>query len=175
MSEENWKDVVGYEGLYRVSDFGRVYSVRRKSKQNHWVGGRLMHPQLAPHGYAIVTLSRSGGQKSISLHRMVLDAFVGPRPIGKECCHWDSKRTNNRLENLRWDSRQANAKDKERHGTASRGTSNPAAKLCELDVCMIRDLDAKQVDIAEFFDISQEHVSDIRTRKAWRHLKDQAA
>lgn len=54
---------------------------------------------------------------SIQLHRVVLDAFIGPRPKGMEACHANGDPTDNRLVNLRWDTRSANAADSVRHGT----------------------------------------------------------
>jgi hypothetical protein len=71
-------------------------------------------------------------------HVLVLETFVGPCPPGLECCHGDGNEGNNRLDNLRWDTRQSNIQDKRKHGTLLLGSSHGNAKLTELDVLDIR-------------------------------------
>ncbi len=103
---ETWVDVPEYEGLYRVSDMGRVKGQR----------GRIMKPAVAGLGYLAVTLCRDKAQQREYVHRLVLKAFVGPPPPGMEACHANSIRTDNRLSNLRWDTRQENIRDIVRAG-----------------------------------------------------------
>ncbi len=125
-SKELWRDIPGYKGFYRVSDRGRVISLDRVIIRN----GSLAH--LRPKFLKLGHLPKSGrpyvflckgGEKNLRLiHRLVLEAFVGPRPEGMECCHFpDRDPHNNRLENLRWDTPRANRADSEKHGTADRG------------------------------------------------------
>lgn len=59
------------------------------------------------------------------MHRLVLEAFVGPCPIGMEACHNDGDTSNNQVDNLRWDTRSSNHMDKEKHGTSLKGKSRP--------------------------------------------------
>lgn len=100
---ENWKDVTGYEGVYQVSDRGRV---RRMGSTE------CLKPNINRDGYARVDLCRYGVKRTIDVQTLVLTAFVGPRPEGMECCHFpDSDPANNRLENLRWDTHVANIMD----------------------------------------------------------------
>ena len=107
--EEHWRLVVGYEGLYEVSDLGRVRSLRK---------GRLLALNSGSRGYVARTLVGADGKKRYTnVHRLVLEAFVGLCPDGFECCHNERDPTNNRLTNLRWDSRASNALDKVEHGT----------------------------------------------------------
>lgn len=101
-----WKPVVGYEGTYEVSDQG---DVRR-------VGGVVLKPYIDRELRAHVTLSVGGRRRLFGIHRLVLTAFVGPCPDGMGGCHWDGDGTNNRLANLRWDTRSENQRDKVRHG-----------------------------------------------------------
>lgn len=118
-SQENWKPVVGYEGHYEVSDLGRIRSVTK------WAGygpcarlyhGKVIKQQLDTSGRPIVKLSRHGKKRTHRVHIVVLTAFVGPRPKGCVACHYDDRRGNNRLDNLRWDTRSANAIDAKRNG-----------------------------------------------------------
>lgn len=88
---ENWKDVVGYEGLYEVSNFGNV---RR--------GNRLLSPGVGSNGYPLVTLSKNGKTRSTTVHRLVATAFI-PNPHGYPFInHRDETRTNNHVDNLEW-------------------------------------------------------------------------
>jgi hypothetical protein len=121
MSVENWRAVVGFEGLYEVSDLGHVRSLNRIV--NSFPGltrvaqGRLMRLQPRRSGHLCVGLCRDGRRRLVNVHRLVLEAFVGPCPDGMECCHNDGDATNNRVENLRWDTRSENFLDRGRHGT----------------------------------------------------------
>ncbi|ERG63471.1 hypothetical protein L332_03560 [Agrococcus pavilionensis RW1] len=117
---ENWLPVVGYEGWYEVSDLGRVRSVSREVRTGvgtRHMQGRVLRPFTRADGRYSVTLSRDDERRTRLVHRMVLEAFVGPQPTGAECCHHDGDPTNNRLTNLRWDTHTGNEADKRRHGT----------------------------------------------------------
>lgn len=104
-------DVVGYRGLYEVSNQGRIRSVRRKGSV-----GRILKPVKRRDGRLRVSLSSQGVVKDFLLHRVVLMTFVGPCPEGFEACHWDDNPENNALENLRWASHEDNIEDKRRNG-----------------------------------------------------------
>ncbi len=106
-SNEEWRPVLGYEGLYEVSTEGRVRTLRK---------GHLMHPHTDRHGYLLAGLSRDGKQRTTRVHHMVLEAFVGPRPEGLVGCHNNGDPSDNRLENLRWDTQRNNNLDAVRHG-----------------------------------------------------------
>lgn len=108
ISPERWLPVPGYEGLYEVSDEGRVRSSRRR--------GNLLSPKVTDRGHLTVTLSRGGMRSIRRVHRMVLEAFVGPCPDGLEGCHGNGVPNDNRLANLRWDTRSNNSLDAVMHG-----------------------------------------------------------
>lgn len=116
-----WLPIPGWEGLYEVSDQGQVRSLDRVVTERNTgvvrsIKGRVMTPTLH-RGDQSVTLSRFGrNERYAKVHHLVLEAFVGPRPEGLECCHADGDFTNNRLENLRWDTSTENNLDQVRHG-----------------------------------------------------------
>jgi hypothetical protein len=119
---ETWKAVSGYEGLYEVSDLGRVRSrdraVPHRSLGQITLKGKVLKPYRNRYGYPVVSLSREGRVvRGRAVHRIVLDAFVGSRREGMEACHGDGNKTNNRLSNLRWDTSSENKFDVVRHGT----------------------------------------------------------
>ena len=104
MSEE-WRDIDGHEGLYQVSNAGKVKSLR---------SGKILKTYSDKWGYRRIDLGRR--ERGLSVHRLVLEAFVGPCPPGMECCHNDGDNTNNRVENLRWDTKRSNRQDRNKHG-----------------------------------------------------------
>lgn len=112
MSNEVWLPIPGYEGLYEVSDQGRVASVPRMGT----AGGLLRHV-VRRDGYPTITLSRQGKMKTWMLHALVLMAHVGPRPDGLVACHNDGDPSNFLLTNLRWGTLSENNFDQVRHGT----------------------------------------------------------
>lgn len=88
---EVWSDVLGYEGLYEVSDQGRV---RRN--------GKILKPRKNLGGYLLVSLSKNGIVKTAKIHRLVASAFI-PNPQNlPEVNHKDENKTNNCLDNLEW-------------------------------------------------------------------------
>lgn len=109
---ETWKPVVGAEGRYEVSNLGRVKSFIAPG------GEKILKPGTHPRtGHKLVLLSMSLGVKRMSyVHRLVLESFVGPCPVGMEACHLNDESSDNRLENLRWDTRSANRLDAVRNG-----------------------------------------------------------
>ncbi len=94
-----WIPIPGHDG-YSVSDIGEVMSFKRSR------AGKLLRQIPATGGYRVVKLGNANNPKRI--HRLVLEAFVGPCPEGMEACHNNDVRQDNRLENLRWDTRSAN-------------------------------------------------------------------
>lgn len=104
---------------------------------------------------------------------MVLDAFVGPRPPGLVCCHWDGIPANNHLENLRWDTYKSNCDDMLRHGTRRLGETGTRAKLREVDVLEIRRLGSEGAsprDLAVRFEVGDANIQAILKGRTWRHL-----
>ena len=120
MSEE-WRSVVGYEGLYEVSNTGQVRSLDRyvKGKSYRLHKGKVLSPGKNSRGYLSAVLSYNGKHKAITVHRLVAEAFL-PNPDNlPEINHKDEDKTNNSVDNLEWCDRSYNnnygtRKDKER-------------------------------------------------------------
>ena len=128
---ENWLDVPGYEGIYQVSDLGRVFSLSRTDSLGRPWGGYLLRQALDGKGYPLVTLHRSGEPKVASVHHLVTDAFLGSCPTGLLRRHLDGNALNCRLSNLAFGTSEMNGQDMVSHGTSCRGTRNSHAKLTE--------------------------------------------
>jgi len=111
--DERWLPVVGWEGRYEVSSWGRVRRINCKPKKN----------TVAANGYDVVSLSREGKSYVFTVHRLVLEAFVGECPSGCETRHLNGNRGDNRLENLKWGTAAENSRDRVRHDTQQRLTT----------------------------------------------------
>lgn len=119
---ELWKDILGFEGFYQASDLGRVRSVNRtishlKDSRVRHLKGRILRVKIDGNGRQSVILSKYGHHTTRRVHRLILEAFVGPCPLGYECCHNDGNASNNNLTNLRWDTKHSNEHDKKLHST----------------------------------------------------------
>lgn len=118
--KEVWKPVVGWEDSYEVSNMGNVRSIDRpltyKDGRKGFIKGKPKKISAGAHGYPVTRLTRNGRTKGALVHRLVLEAFVGPCPPNMEACHANAIRTDNRLENLRWDTYSENQYDKGRVG-----------------------------------------------------------
>ncbi len=106
---EEWKDVPGYEGLYKISSLGRVFSVRRRNVNGRgYTGGYCLKPRTYRNGYKFTGLSKNGEVKNVTIHRLVAESFVD-NPEGKlEVNHIDGDKENNAASNLEWCTRSEN-------------------------------------------------------------------
>lgn len=108
---ERWRPVLGFEGLYEISDHGSLRSLPRRNCR-----GQIRKWNRTRSGHATIDLWKDGKTQQRTAHRLVLEAFVGPRPEGLEGCHNDGDPQNNHLSNLRWDTPSSNRTDAVRHG-----------------------------------------------------------
>lgn len=118
---EVWKPVPDYEGLYSVSNLGRIRSESRtitlkNGRSRRWPES-ILKPFKNSDGYLRVELWKNNKQQTRFVHRLVLEAFVGEAPPGTQACHWNDTPENNRLENLRWGTKSENTLDSVRNGS----------------------------------------------------------
>lgn len=167
-----FRPVAGFDGYY-VTDTGKVFSCRKGKTQE-------LQPFDDTYGYHKVTLYRRGRAKgmTISVHRIVAEAFMGPRPEGMQVCHNNGMRTDNRLSNLRYDTPKGNQADRVVHGTTIRGEQSPHAKLVTaqvLEIIQQCEQGATQASVADAYGVSPSLVSQIAHGHRWPHLQRKAA
>jgi len=164
---ERWLPCVEGEEYYEVSDLGKV-----RSKTSH--DGRAIRPGKVLMGsdngvgHKKVAFHKCESARSHYVHRLVLEAFVGPCPEGMEACHNNGDSEDNRLVNLRWDTKVANEKDKERHGTKPVGLQVGGARFSAADIAEMRRLKDKgwsQTRIAATYYTTQGYVSQLLSGK----------
>lgn len=169
---EEWRDVVGYEGWYQISNLCRVKRI--KAGLGARVGYILKTP-LSRSGYPEVFLSKNGKVKSFFVHTLMLEAFIGPRPPGYECNHKNCDKMDNRVENLEWVTHSENVQ----HAfiVLNRdlgGGNNGNAKLSEKKVLKIRRLYATgeytQRELGKMFHCTQGNIYHIVNRLSWKHI-----
>lgn len=160
---KRFKQIPNFPNYY-IHYQGNVWSVTSK---------KYLKPDIVC-GYYRVTLCKSGKLYRKFIHRLVLEVFVGFCPKGMECCHNNGKKTDNRLINLRWDTKSNNAKDAVRHGAYICGEKHYFSKLTEQDVRMIiymwRTKDFTQREIAKSYNICFVTVNDIIHKRSWKHI-----
>ncbi|WP_145201354.1 NUMOD4 domain-containing protein [Sphingobium sp. B2] len=170
---EVWLPVPDYEGLYEVSNLGRIRRDLEAPARSLGVPGKCIAPVLTGR-YLIVSLSNRGVVKTCRLHRLVLTAFCGAEPFeGAQACHNDGDPENCALSNLRWGTGVDNQHDRIRHGTDIRGADVFGAKLDDDRVTQIRRrLEKGEVSrtIAEDYGVSVSTISLIRRNRIWRHV-----
>jgi hypothetical protein len=172
---EEWRPVVGYEGIYEVSSLGRIKSILRRQGAKV---GRLLTPQPKKNKkrkgepYWAVTLKVDCVQKSFDVAFLVITAFVGPRPEGLEINHIDGDKSRNWSDNLEWLTPEENKKKARDMGLYrnAEGANHPLAKLTEEQaraIWAIRNDGYREEDVARAYGVSYCTVGDVWRKKRY--------
>lgn len=168
-----WKEIPGYPG-YEASDEGEIRSILRiivcKNGAVKTYKGRVLKPGThsteSPYPYY-----QLGKGRSLSAHKAVALAFLGPVPPGMEVRHIDGDHANPRLINLAYGTPKQNQADRVKHGTHLRGERHPTSKLKQSQVEEIKRRVAageKQALLAAEFDTTQSNISLIASGERWK-------
>jgi len=180
---EIWKDVIGYEGCYSVSNLGRVKSLKRKVNSLHGINTRTVNERIIAqrttmHGYMSVALRKYGKDKTLTVHRLIAIAFLNNPDDKPEVNHLDGNKKNNKLYNLEWVTKSENIKHAFRTGLqsleklkqsgikASLGNRKPITQY-DKDMNVIRVFESCK-DAAEATNIPHTNISQVCNGKCKR-------
>jgi hypothetical protein len=174
--KEVWKDIVGYNGYYKVSNLGRIKSLDRLVNSKHGLAtkkGKVLTPTLKD--YYRIGLSKNCKVKSFLVHRLVAIHFLN-KPIDKDCVnHKNGIKTDNRDLNLEWCTQQENIT----HSITSKlvdqlGEKHHNSKLNSKQVLKIRELykttDTSYSQLGEKFNVNWGTIRNVVKRKTWNHI-----
>jgi hypothetical protein len=178
---EEFRDVIGYEGIYQVSNIGTVKSLRRvvttSSGRQVTIHACIRKPVIDEFGYVRYKLNNSTKHKNIRAHNLVANAFLPEKPTKKhEPNHKNGIKTDNRVENLEWVTRSENVLHAFRIGlkvaARVRGEKHGRSKLTTKEVLEIRGLAGEYSCsiIGGLYKISKSQVSSIINRQKWTHI-----
>ena len=164
---EIWKDIDEFKGLYQVSNFGRVKSIKRKNEI-------IMKQPTTIDGYKTINLRINNKTYSYKIHRLVALAFI-PNPLNlPEINHCDCDKTNCNDWNLEWCTHANNMKHAANNKLVKSlfGENHKLAKLTNIDVIKIRELKSTmtQKEIGKLFGIKQPTIGKILQGKLWTHI-----
>ena len=167
----DYKEIPEYVGYIAGTD-GSIWSCYSKSINGIGEWHKMIPCPKPDDGKLQVVLHIANNKFTEAVHRLVLKTFIGPRPVGMEGCHNNGNGQDNRLKNLRYDTKKANGIDKRIHGVA-KGSKNGFSKLDEIMVKNIKDKIISSCSIASLSRVYNVHYSTIwliKANKTWTHV-----
>ena len=180
---ETWKPVIGFEGMYEVSDLGNVRSLSRSyiamdrwgNAQQYVRTGTARKPEITRAGYARVHLRAQSRGRKAAVHQLVAEAFIGPKPTKQhQINHKNGDKLDNRVQNLEWVTAQENTQHRSRVLRLGCGETHYRAKLTADDVRAIRSAYAAgstQTDLAAKYGVRANNISFIVRYLTWRTVR----
>jgi hypothetical protein len=174
--KEIWVEIPEFEGIYSVSNLGRI---RRDIPGGRFSAGRILKPlPIKGNNYQQVCLYKNRAGTYWKIHRLVMLAFVGPRPEGMEIDHINCCQSDNRLINLEYVTAKTNRERAKQNGRYPIGSNNPNSKLTEMEVRHIRNQlnackkgrKALSQSLAAYYGVSYQLIQAIVSRRIWRHI-----
>ena len=179
--EEIWKDIVGYEGFYLVSNLGNVKSIDRYVKHNYGDLSRRIQKGITikltinSDKYYCVTLGKNGKHKTFTVHRLVAIAFLENTLNNNIINHKDGIKTNNHYTNLEWCTTQQNTQHATENNLIPFGENHGMSKLTDMQVLEIREkYNPKGVyssyRLAVEYNVSRVLINQVVRRKIWKRV-----
>ena len=176
--KEIWKDIIGYEGLYQVSDLGNIKSLSRikfvNGKYPIITKDKILKFKTDKDGYELVGLYKNGVESKKRVHRLVAVAFI-PNPKNKpDVNHKNGIKKDNRASELEWCTKKENTNHAILLGLMNvNGEKNGQSKLKDNDINEIKLLSTKfkSSKLAIMYGVSKQSIENIINGKSWKHLQ----
>ena len=156
---ETWKNIKGYEGLYQVSNMGRVKSLERKNCLGRTIKERILKPAMDRGGYLQVGLCAGGKKKTLKVHRLVCEAFHDNPENKPDANHINENKTDNRACNLEWSTRRENLNHGTRNERSAKALSKPICQYT-LDEKIVKTW-ASLTEVKRQTGFGQSHISEV--------------
>lgn len=176
---EIWKDIVGYEGYYQVSNLGRVKSLDRYSTTKRGVikntKGKILSLSLKKEGYLSVMLCVNSDKHRFNAHRLLAITFL-PNPLNlPEVNHKNGIKSDNTIENLEWVTKSENSLHAIKNGLIFIGEKSTSSKLTEKKVLALRRLyrinpNFNKSEISKKLSVKDSTIHKIIRNQRWKHL-----
>lgn len=174
---ETWRPVANYEGVYEVSNLGRVRTLERRVKfcrgRTRVQKGKILSQKLSDKGYCYVEFWKNGHRKVKTVAHLVAEAFIGPRPQGLFVLHGPNGKIDNSVQNLSYGTAKENNYDRLRDGTLPLGEMHALSKLTEEKVRLIfyfYNLGWHKKNIAAMMNVTYQNVHAVLIGKTWKHI-----
>ena len=185
LNNEIWKSIPEYEGMYEVSNLGRVRSLDREefyynehgTKCVRFRTGMILNPDIGNNGYPRVRLRNKENTKKMLVHRLVAFAFIYNENVDTDIIinHKDSNPSNNRVDNLEWCTQQYNIKYSYVCGNSSNvGSKHPQSTITEDIAKEIYILGHSgkytNIELAATFNVNKQMINNIKIGHTWSHI-----
>jgi hypothetical protein len=170
---EEWKDVNGCEGIFKISNYGNVKSLERITKNGinskRLVKERILKNNISKTGYYVVDLKVNNKRKTFKVHRLIALHFIEKVENKDYVNHIDGDKLNNAISNLEW----CTIKENNNHAinlglVKNRGVNNSKSKLNSEDVIFIRNSNLKLKELAIKFNMCESGISKIKLNKTYK-------
>ena len=172
---EEWRPIPGYEGIYEVSDLGRIRSLDRyclgKDGRSEFHPGKILVCGPGKHGYAVVGLRDGEKRRTRTVHTIVAEVFLSPRPPRHDVMHLNGNRLDNRATNLRYGTRAENLHQTYAYG----GTAGPGKLSREQarDAMRRMDYGESPLDLAKEYGVNNAAMYHIRNGATFKWLREE--
>lgn len=174
MQNEIWADVFGFEGVYEVSNLGRVKAlsiIKRHGRYSHLHKEKILKVKIERRGYLQVTLQHEGNRSYYGVHQLVALAFIPNSENKPTVNHKNGCKSDNVVDNLEWATHKEQINHADSNGLRNvKGSATKKSKLTEEIVFYIRNSYESNTMLALKFNVNRTCIQKARTKLTWNHI-----